>query len=205
MQVAESSNCSMHEQWIPDTLFQFFFERLGMRLCTREIVFLYFDESIDYWCIWRYFCQIWSIKLWEVAWLVGVFGTVECMEENIFLYFYDVSIPKSVHHSPRELLAASTLLSNQREQDLFNIQQHPSVPEATMATKIRCTAEGSWSFPRLLKNVASEKQQGVASNNSSVIAVSVCYLWQAITQRPNKRATPHLECTMRWIHTINEG
>jgi len=66
-------------------------------------------------------------------------------------------------------------------------------------------------LPNVAKNsprVALEKQHGAASDstwNLPNIAVSDFYFWQTITPELNVREAPNLECTVRGIHTIDEG
>ena len=56
--------------------------------------------------------------------------------------------------------------------------------------------------------VASDKQHGVASDNTQnlpIIGVSEFYFWQTITPESNVREAPTLERTIRGIHTIDGG
>ena len=115
------------------------------------------------------------------------------------------------------MLAASILktwrnpLSDQRGRDLVNIPMTPlpSVPEAATTPKIRRAAEGSWGSTKLQKSrrkLVQRKQRGAASDNAyncPIIAVSEFCLSQIITPELNKRATPNLQRTVRWMCNID--
>ena len=75
---------------------------------------------------------------------------------------------------------------------------HPSAPEEARTAKTSCAAV----IPPI---TASDKQRRAASNNAynyPIIAVSD---FQIITPEPNKRVALNLECTMRWMCTIDVG